>query len=170
ETLTEEDAQLVPVRRYRGPVSLRPHLRKLMTDEREVAQAMLKRHSAFTALPADVALYWADGVRTLAAILDLIELETGVRDADGLAAYFKLLARLELIELRCRRSLGPAFSSCTSPSINPAARRRNKPCQLRSFRTAFLTEKHHGPPRLAAHQPRRDRRAPGMAEASARGH
>jgi hypothetical protein len=51
-------------------------------------------------LPADVALYWADGQRTLAEILDLTELETGVRDAEGLAAYFKLLARLELIGVR----------------------------------------------------------------------
>jgi hypothetical protein len=46
-----------------------------------------------------VALYWADGARTLAEILDLTDLETGVRDAAGLLAYFRLLARLELIEL-----------------------------------------------------------------------
>jgi len=61
---------------------------------------MLRRHGAFTDLPADVALYWADGTRTLAEILDLTELETQQRDAAGLAAYFKLLERLELIELR----------------------------------------------------------------------
>jgi hypothetical protein len=61
---------------------------------------MLRRHGSFADLPADVALYWADGARTLAEILDLTELETHVRDPQGLAAYFKLLARLELIELR----------------------------------------------------------------------
>ena len=61
---------------------------------------MLRRHGAFTDLPADVALYWADGVRTLGEILDLTELETHVRDPEGLVEYFKLLARLELIELR----------------------------------------------------------------------
>jgi aminopeptidase YwaD len=99
-TLAEGDAQLVPTRRYRGPVSLRPHLRRLPAEEREAAQAMLRRHGAFCDLPADVALYWADGARTLSQILDLTELETGVRDAEGLAEYFKLLARLELIELR----------------------------------------------------------------------
>jgi aminopeptidase YwaD len=99
-TLGDADAQLVPVRRYRGPVSLRPHLRRLPVEERETAQAMLRAHSAFCDLPADVALYWADGARTLAEILDLTELETEVRDAEGLLAYFKLLARLELIELR----------------------------------------------------------------------
>ena len=45
-------------------------------------------------------MYWADGKRTLAEILDLTELETDLRDAEGLVAYFKLLARLELVELR----------------------------------------------------------------------
>jgi len=47
-----------------------------------------------------VALYWTDGTRTLAEILDLTELETQVRDPEGLVQYFELLARLELIELR----------------------------------------------------------------------
>ena len=60
---------------------------------------MPRRHAAFTDLPADVALYWADGTRTLADILDLTELETQVRDPEGLVQYFELLARLELIEL-----------------------------------------------------------------------
>ncbi len=97
--LLDAEARLVPLRRYRGPVNLRPHLRRLPADERAAAQMMLRRHGKFTDLPADVALYWADGRRTLAEILDLVELETGVRDAEGLVEYFKLLARLELIEL-----------------------------------------------------------------------
>jgi hypothetical protein len=99
EMLADADARLVPVRRYRGPISLRPHLRRLPLEEREAAEAMLKRHGAFCDLPADVALFWADGRRTLAEILDLTELETEVRDAAGLVEYFKLLARLELVEL-----------------------------------------------------------------------
>jgi hypothetical protein len=99
QDLAEEEARRVPVRRYRGPISLRPHLRRLPPEERDAARAMLWRHGAFADLPADVALYWADGKRTLAEILDLVELETQARDAEGLAAYFKLLARLELIEL-----------------------------------------------------------------------
>lgn len=98
--LHEDDARLVPARRYRGPISLEPHLRRLPPDEREAVRAALKPHGAFLGLPADVALYWADGRRTLAQVLDLVELETGVRDPAGLASYFKLLARLELIDLR----------------------------------------------------------------------
>ncbi len=99
ETLADADGRLVPTRRYRGPVSLRPHLRRLPAEEREAAQAMLRAHGEFCDLPADVALYWADGKRTLAEILDLTELETGVRDAVGLLEYVRLLARLELLDL-----------------------------------------------------------------------
>jgi hypothetical protein len=99
-TMPEDAASLVPIRRYRGPINLRPHLRRLRAEEREAALAMLEQHSAFMGLPADVALYWADGRRTLAQILDLVELETGVRDPLGLASYFKLVARLGLVELR----------------------------------------------------------------------
>jgi hypothetical protein len=97
--LSDEDGRRVPLRRYRGPVSLRPYLRRLPPEQRDEARAMLRRHPDFTDLPADVALYWADGTRTLAEILDLTELETQVRDPEGLVQYFELLARLELIEL-----------------------------------------------------------------------
>jgi hypothetical protein len=100
ETLSEADARRVPIRRYRGPVSLRPHLRRLPPEEREAAQATIHTHGEFMDLPADVALYWSDGTRTLAEILDLVELETDVRDAAGLVAFFKLLSRLELVYLK----------------------------------------------------------------------
>jgi hypothetical protein len=99
-SLSPEDAVLVPLRRYRGPISLQPYLRGLPPDERAEARATIRRHGEFMDLPSDVALFWADGRRTLAEILDLTELETDVRDAAGLLAYFRLLARLELVELR----------------------------------------------------------------------
>ena len=51
------------------------------------------------ALASDVALYWANGQRTLAQILDLVKLETGVRDPVGLESFFKLLERLKLVQL-----------------------------------------------------------------------
>ncbi|KPV48002.1 hypothetical protein SE17_40410, partial [Kouleothrix aurantiaca] len=79
---------------------LQPRLRRLPPDERAAAKAALRKHGEFMDLPADVALYWSDGARTLGEILDLTELETDVRDPDGLIAYFRLLERLELVELR----------------------------------------------------------------------
>jgi aminopeptidase YwaD len=99
EVLPESAARLIPKRRYRGPISLRPHMLRLPPEERAAAEDMLRQHSEFSDLPADVALYWADGKRNLAEILDAVELETGVRDANGLLAYMQLLARLELLEL-----------------------------------------------------------------------
>ncbi len=100
ETLPEEAAKLIPARRYRGPISLQPYLRHLPADERADAKAMVRKHGEFMDLPADVALYWADGLRNLGDILRLTELETDVRDPAGLLAYFQLLARLGLVELR----------------------------------------------------------------------
>lgn len=98
-TLVPEDAALVPRRLYRGPLSLRPHLARLPRAERAAIEAELRGYS-FGGIAADIALYWADGKRTLGQILDLVELETDRRDPGGLRHYFGLLARLELIELR----------------------------------------------------------------------
>ena len=57
---------------------------------------MQKDRPAAWVLPV-VALYWADGQRTLAEIMDLVELETGQRDAELVVRYFEALARLELL-------------------------------------------------------------------------
>ena len=97
--LSEEEGALIPTRRYRGPVSLRSHLRLLSPAERDAADQWLSEHAAFMGLASDIALYWADGERTLAHILDLVELETGVRDPVGLANSVKLLERLELVQI-----------------------------------------------------------------------
>jgi hypothetical protein len=94
----EKAATIVPRRLYRGPISLRPYLHQLSEEEREQRWQFLKaRKKAFT-LPA-LAVYWADGERSLLEIADLIELETGQRDVELLVEYFQTLAKLNLIEL-----------------------------------------------------------------------
>jgi hypothetical protein len=95
--LRSADAALVPRRRYRGPVSVNAHLPRLPAEERPRAGAIFS--GQFSRLVADVALYWADGVRTLDEIVDLVELELDLRAPDEIMAYFKLLARLELVDL-----------------------------------------------------------------------
>ncbi|PDV97010.1 DUF4910 domain-containing protein [Candidatus Chloroploca asiatica] len=95
--LPADQSQLVPRRLYRGPVSLRPHLRRLDPLERETAQAAIRAASDFDSLVADLALFWVDGQRTLGEILNLIELETEVREPEALFAYFDLLVRLDLL-------------------------------------------------------------------------
>jgi hypothetical protein len=97
--LAPQDAVLVPRRRFRGPLSLQPHLARLPTAERDALAAQVREARALGGLIADIALYWADGRRTLAQILNLVELETDVRRPEALAAQFKLLARLGLVEL-----------------------------------------------------------------------
>jgi hypothetical protein len=97
--LAPEEAALVPRRVHRGPLSLKPFLTRLPAAERAALDDDLRAARALDGLSADIALNWADGVRTLGAILDLVELETDVRLPDALAAHFRLLARLGLVEL-----------------------------------------------------------------------
>ena len=89
---------MVPRRLFRGPISLRPHLNQLSEKEREQRWQFLKAHKKGFALPA-LAVYWADGKRSLLEIADLIELETGQRDVELMVEYFQTLAKLNLIEL-----------------------------------------------------------------------
>ncbi|NCC37533.1 MAG: DUF4910 domain-containing protein, partial [Chloroflexia bacterium] len=52
--LPDDQAHLVPRRLYRGPVNLRPHLRRLDPLERETAQAAIRAASDFDSLVADL--------------------------------------------------------------------------------------------------------------------
>jgi aminopeptidase YwaD len=88
----------IPRRRQPGPLSIGPHLNRLPPAERDAARESLRNHHGYPGLIADLALYWVDGQRTLASILDLVELECDTRDPEGLLAYMHLLERLELID------------------------------------------------------------------------
>jgi aminopeptidase YwaD len=91
-------AGLVPARLLRGPVPLRSHLVRLDDDEREAWRQLLKarkggEHRTLT----ELALFWADGARSILQIADLVELETGRRDVELLLAYFRLLEKLGFV-------------------------------------------------------------------------
>jgi hypothetical protein len=45
-----------------------------------------------------IALFWADGQRTLADVIDCVELETGIRAPEYIARYFEIWERLGAIE------------------------------------------------------------------------
>ncbi len=102
--LSDEERQaadLVPVRRVRGPIPLREYLPRLSDEEREKWRQLLKaRQDGSPYTLTTLALYWADGVRSVLDIVDLVEMESGQRDAELLLAYFQLLSRLELITFR----------------------------------------------------------------------
>ena len=47
-----------------------------------------------------LAEYWADGKRTALEIIDLIELENGLRDAEVIVRTYEVLAKLGLMEMK----------------------------------------------------------------------
>ncbi|MEJ2750824.1 MAG: hypothetical protein P8183_23390, partial [Anaerolineae bacterium] len=53
------------------------------------------RKGAYTA--QTLAEYWADGRRTILEIIDRIEMEIGIRDAELIVREFELLERLGLV-------------------------------------------------------------------------
>jgi hypothetical protein len=89
---------MVPVRRVQGPIPLQQYLRHLDHEDRQTWAKLLKErkgweHHTLTTL----ALYWADGERSLLDIAGLVEMESGNRDMELLLTYFRLLEKLELI-------------------------------------------------------------------------
>jgi len=106
----EKAAGMVPRRLYRGPVPLRQYLHQLSDEERERLWRLRKeRRRGFYTLPT-LAMYWADGRRSLLEIADLIELETGQRDVELLVEYFQTLDKLNLVELKANTQY-PVFDT-----------------------------------------------------------
>jgi hypothetical protein len=95
----QQAAKMIPSRKYRGPASLLGGgLAKLPLQERSAWFNLTHSQKAgrFT-IPA-LAEYWADGRRTALDIVDLVEMETDVRDPELVVSWFILLQRLELLE------------------------------------------------------------------------
>jgi len=97
--LEKEAAGIVPRRLYRGPVSLRPWVRKLPPEERDALWKLGKEHRESRVL-GTLAMYWADGERSLLEIAELVELETGRSDLEYLVRYFGFLRKMGLLEFR----------------------------------------------------------------------
>jgi aminopeptidase YwaD len=97
----QEAAKLIPVRLVRGPIPLTQLLYCLDEETQEQWRQLLKarKDRAFYTLSA-LALYWADGARSVLEIADLIELEAGKRDVELLLAYLRLVEQLGFIEFK----------------------------------------------------------------------
>ena len=97
----QEAARLIPVRLVRGPIPLMQHLYRLDEEARQQWRELLKarKDRSFYTL-SSLALYWADGTRSVLEIADLIELEAGKRDVEVILAYLRLLAQLGFIEFK----------------------------------------------------------------------
>jgi aminopeptidase YwaD len=93
-----EARRIVPRRVFRGPVSLRPWVRRLSPGERDEWHEFGKRHEEAGRTQGTLALYWADGVRDLLEISRLVGLEAGAADLGYLVGYFGWLRRMGLVE------------------------------------------------------------------------
>jgi aminopeptidase YwaD len=94
-------ASIIPKRIYRGPPSTRSWIRRLPREDRDALWRLEKEHRESRIL-GTLALYWADGKRSLSEIANLIELETGMRDTEYLLQYFGFLEKMGLIQIERR--------------------------------------------------------------------
>jgi hypothetical protein len=94
----DERAHRVPRRLFPGPVSERPLLRFHQPELAERLRELRKAHEGLPRTLFTLALFWADGQRTVAEIATLVELETGIQAAAPIADYFDILVQLEAVE------------------------------------------------------------------------
>jgi aminopeptidase-like protein len=97
--LEKEASKIIPVRKYKGPVSTRQWVGKLSPEDRESFYQFGKAHKEASGLET-LAVYWSDGNRSLFEISRLVELESGRRDLGYLIGYFRYLEQMGLIVLR----------------------------------------------------------------------
>jgi hypothetical protein len=88
-----EAAGLVPRRLVRGPVPLRVELDRLEEADRMAWRQLTETRKGAEHTLCTLALYWADGERSVLEIADLVEMEAGVRDVELLLAFFRLLEK-----------------------------------------------------------------------------
>ncbi len=96
--LEREAAGIIPRRLYRGPVSIRPWLRKMTQEERDAFRKLGKDHPEGRSL-GTLAMYWTDGERSLHEISRLVELEAGKTDIEYLLGYIRFLVKMGLVGL-----------------------------------------------------------------------
>jgi hypothetical protein len=95
----DEAAGLVPRRLYRGPVSVRAHLPALSAEDRLSWYQLAERGGGGWKTVLRLAEFWCDGQRSLADVVNLVELESGRRPGVDLLERFRLLEAMGLMEL-----------------------------------------------------------------------
>ncbi|MGE5653033.1 MAG: DUF4910 domain-containing protein [Bacillota bacterium] len=91
--------ELIPVRTYPGPVSMRGHVERLSSEEQKQYRELSRRFGFAAMRTTTCALYWADGKRTITEICDLVEQELGVRNLPFMVEYLESLATMGLLTL-----------------------------------------------------------------------
>jgi len=99
----DQTLRLVPVRHHKGPPAdgeIRRRIYSLSEEEVERWYKLNKEQGNKRYILPVLALYWADGRRSLAEILKLVELESGLEAKDFLVEYFRFLEKTGFVELR----------------------------------------------------------------------
>jgi hypothetical protein len=91
-------SDMVPNRLYRGPAATAGQLVGIPLADRLAWQQYLRSRPDEAHTVIVLAEYWANGRRTALEIIDLVELESGVRDAELIVRRFELLAQLGLLK------------------------------------------------------------------------
>jgi len=95
--LDKQAAGMVPRRVYRGPISSRSWVKKLSAEDQEGLRRLGLEHPAGRSV-GSVALFWTDGVRSLAEVSELVDLERGSTDLEYLVGYYGYLELMGLVE------------------------------------------------------------------------
>ncbi len=96
-------AELVPVRTYPGPISMRGHVERLTPAEQQRYRELSRQFGMSAMRTTTCALYWADGRRTIGEICDLVEQELGVKNVPFMVEYLQSLATMGLVTLSAER-------------------------------------------------------------------
>ncbi len=97
----EQAARLVPRRPLRGPLGIGSHVSLLDETKRDEWWELYRRigKQASGTVP-ELAMYWADGQRTIAEIGQQVALETGIEVTALLVEYFCFVEQMGLLELQ----------------------------------------------------------------------
>jgi aminopeptidase-like protein len=100
EEVNEEAARLIPRRLFRGPLETASHVSRLDETKRDEWWELNRRiqKEASRTVP-ELALYWADGQRTIAEIGQRVALETGLDVTALLIEYFRFIEQTGLLKL-----------------------------------------------------------------------
>jgi hypothetical protein len=96
--VSEEVAKKVPQRLFPGPIWTQTLVPYQASDLYQRLHDLNSQYKQLPRILPTLALFWADGQRSMAEIIDCVELETGVRAPDYITDYFDLLAELGTIE------------------------------------------------------------------------
>jgi hypothetical protein len=95
----QKASQFIPVRHYRGPGISIGSMATLTPAQRQAWREFCAGRRGASTIQV-MAEYWADGERSGLEIIELVEMETGVRDAEMVVRTFELLRTLGLITYR----------------------------------------------------------------------